>query len=271
MEALPHTNARIKELIDEKEGGNVSKFATRIGQTQQVISRLFRIDSRTKRYPWVSDNVLRSIIETYTDINKDWLEKGIGLKYKGGSPQQPNAIALPSQDENTLEVIRREDGTEFRDLGEGRFLMITPLIEQKAYGGYISGWADPVYIDELPKHAIVVEKLHFGVYRSFEVRGDSMNNGLLGSYPDGAIVTGRQLDRSKYMRSKLHLHDFQDFVIVQEEGIQIKRIVKHDVDNGIITCSSLNPDKNTYPDFELHLKDVRELFNVVTTTVKTKA
>lgn len=223
----------------------------------------------------ISEELARDITQAYPSVDYKWLLTGEGeppkLTPAAGKKNTGNAIAIPYQEEDTLEIIKRMDGTEFRDLGEGRFLMITPLIEQKAYGGYISGWADPVYIDELPKHAIVVEKLHFGVYRSFEVRGDSMNNGLLGSYPDGAIVTGRQLDRSKYMRSKLHLHDFQDFVIVQEEGIQIKRIVKHDVDNGIITCSSLNPDKDTYPDFELHLKDVRELFNVVTTTVKTKA
>ena len=51
-----------------------------------------------------------------------------------------------------------------------------------------------------------------------------------------------------------------DFVIVHKEGILIKRVVDHDVENHRLTLHSLNP---LYSDRVVDLVDVRQIFNVV--------
>jgi len=260
---------RLNHAMKLRETTNYA-ISKHTGVSQSTIGRILKGESKT-----INRTTIASICN-YLNISEDWL---LGLSNEMSSS---NTIILPPtitnqkdeateiiipEDENDLEVIKRVDGTEFRYLGQGRHLMITPLVEQYAYAGYTSGWADPEFIQDLPKHAIVVEKLHFGIYRTFETRGESMDNGRRESIGNGDLATGRKIDK-KYWNSKLHLHRFADYVIVQNDGIVVKRITHHNVEDGIITCSSLNPDKNAYPDFDLSLGDVNELFNVVSVTQK---
>ncbi|MDR0660758.1 MAG: hypothetical protein LBG19_08150 [Prevotellaceae bacterium] len=79
------------------------------------------------------------------------------------------------------------------------------------------------------------------------------------SYQEGDKLLCRDIKRDLWT-SKLRVNDW-DFVIVhREEGILIKRIVEHDLENGKITCHSLNP---MYEDFTLQLNDVAKLYNVI--------
>jgi transcriptional regulator with XRE-family HTH domain len=158
-------------------------------------------------------------------------------------------------------------GNDFIELSGGKYIMNTPLITKKAYAGYLAGWGDDEYINELPKHPIVVDKPHLGYYHSFEVSGDSMDDGTARAIQNGDIVTGRKIDR-QFWKSKLHLSKFRDFVIVSLEGIVCKEIIKHDTAAGVLTCHSLNPDKENYPDFEIELAKVIQIFNIVQVTKK---
>lgn len=157
--------------------------------------------------------------------------------------------------------------TPFIDLGDGQYVMVVPLVNEYAYAGYLAGFKDHEYIEELPKHTIIVNKQHRGNYQSFEVLGDSMENWeseemARESIPNGSIVTGRNIPKH-YWTSKLHTHRYKDYVIVSKDGILTKRVSNHDVTNGIITLHSLNPNKELYPDREMHLQDVFQIFNVV--------
>lgn len=152
-------------------------------------------------------------------------------------------------------------------LADGKFLMNTPLIPIKAYAGYITSWGDEEYISDLPVHPIIVDQAHRGEYKSFEVTGDSMDDGTKHSIENRSIATGRRLDRSHW-KNKFHLKKFSRFIIVSLDGILIKEITDHDTKTGIITCHSLNLDKKQYPDFELSLDRVIQIFNVVQVTKK---
>ncbi len=152
-------------------------------------------------------------------------------------------------------------------LADGKFLMNTPLITIKAYAGYLTSWGDEEYISELPVHPIIVEKVHRGEYKSFEVSGDSMDDGSKKSIEDKSIATARNIGRHLW-RDKLHLNKFSRFVIVTLDGIVIKEISNHNTETGVITCHSLNPDKKQYPDFELSMDRVIQIFNVVQVTKK---
>lgn len=49
-------------------------------------------------------------------------------------------------------------------------------------------------------------------------------------------------------------------MIVHEDGIVVKRIIDHDVENHTITIHSLN---DMYPDRVIDLCDVKQIFNVI--------
>ena len=94
---------------------------------------------------------------------------------------------------------------------------------------------------------------------AFEVKGDSMNDGTEDSYLEGDRLYCREIGQHLWATSKLHLRKW-DFVIVHEDGILIKRIIDHDVDNHTITIHSLN---DMYPDKVIDLIEVRQIFNVI--------
>ena len=160
------------------------------------------------------------------------------------------------------ELVENDDETPFLDLKNGQLIMYVPLIQERAYASYMRGFSDPEYIEEMPRHSLIVSKQHRGRYVAIVVEGDSMTDGTINSIPEGAIATGREIQK-QHWRNKFHIHRYQDYIIHHKEGVIIKRIIKHDVENGIISCHSLNPNKEDYPDFDLNLDDCIEIFNIV--------
>ncbi len=200
-----------------------------------------------------------SVFSKYFDVPVTDLAESLIENMSGRAQSFLNAST------NNLEVIKVEDATEFRHLGEDRYIVITPLIPDYAYESYRTGWEDVEYVDEIPKHAIVVDQLQFGVYRSFRVIGDGMDNGMKSSISNGDIVTGRRIER-KLWKDKLNIHSFNNFIIHTNDQIFINNITAHDSKIGTIICQSLNPDKNNYPDKEISLDDVVEIYNIVSRT-----
>ena len=66
------------------------------------------------------------------------------------------------------------------------------------------------------------------------------------------------------------MQHYKYFIIVHKDGILVKNIKDHRVDDGRLIVSSLNPDKSLYPDQEIYLSDVYEMMNVVDLYRKTK-
>lgn len=183
----------------------------------------------------ISKNMAESICLKFPQINKTYLLTGEG-----------SILNKPMQNEATL-------------LTPGGVMMV-PLVNQYAQAGYMTGWADEDYLEALPKIPWIVDMEYKGKYISFEVRGDSMDDGMKHSYEQGDILLCREI-RSDYWKSKLHIKTWDAFVIVHKtDGIVLKQIIDHDVENGIITCHSFNP---MYPDFKIDIRDIAQLFNVV--------
>ena len=140
------------------------------------------------------------------------------------------------------------------------YILNVPLVHQYAYAGYLSGFGDPEYLEELPIIPFPVDSLPKGNYLAFEVKGDSMDNGLLESYPNRSQVLAREVQKHHW-QNKLHINQWKAFVIVHRtEGILLKRIINHNTETGILTLHSLN---DMYEDFEVSLDDCVQLFNVV--------
>lgn len=179
----------------------------------------------------ISQNIADLIIEHYPQFNKFWLLTGEGCML-----QQSEAAIY-----NAREIVR------------------IPLVSQYAYAGYLSGYSDHEYMDNLPTIDFMPDRHMTGNYVAFEVRGDSMDDGTSDGYLCGEILICREVEQDYWRDSKLFINK-RDFVIVHKEGILIKRIIKHDVENHVITIHSLNP---LYPDKEIDLAEVKQIFSVV--------
>lgn len=76
---LPGLNSRIKDIVQKYSNGNVALFSTTLPNiTQQRLNRIFNLDTRTKKYPSVPDDILISIADVYSNVNLDWLLTGRG-------------------------------------------------------------------------------------------------------------------------------------------------------------------------------------------------
>lgn len=210
-----------------------------LGLSNRELGELFGITSDAVNKSIKRDSIKAIYINTFSDkygISKDWIIEGKGEMKLATKKKEVNS-AYYSNDN----------------------IMYVPLVNQYAYGGYLDGFNDSEFIEELPKIPFIVEKEHKGEYICFEVKGDSMDNGTHESILERDILLCRNV-RKDFWKSKLHINKW-DFVIVhKEKGICVKRIIKHDVENGIITLHSLN---DYYEDFDVHLNDVSQILNIV--------
>ncbi len=150
-------------------------------------------------------------------------------------------------------------GNTIQKIPDNVNIMMIPMVNQYAYAGYLGGFEDESYVEELPKIPYLADREYKGNYVFFEVKGDSMDNASYESYLEGDLILCRNV-RQDFWTSKLHINKW-DFVIVHKtEGILLKRITSHNVEEGILTLYSLN---EYYEDSKVHIKDVAKIFNVV--------
>lgn len=222
--------SEILKVICENEGITLAGLAKKM-----EISRaqpLYDIrDGKVKR---ISLNYAERILSVYPHYNKAWLLSGEGSPEKKINSEVEPAII------------------EFENF---------PFVSQRAYAGYLSGYADPEYVETLPTVAFPVDHTPLGKYLVFEVKGDSMDDGTYESYLEGDLLLCREVHMDLWKESKLHFTKW-DFVIVHEEGVLVKRIIDHNVENHTITIHSLNPSPE-YPDRVIDLAEVRQILNVV--------
>lgn len=196
---------------------------------------------------------IRTISEHY-NFNADWILYGKGEPYLRGK-NRFRASNVPASGDH-LTANEAEPAL-------GQTVMYVPLVSKHAYAGFVGGYEDEEYVDDLPKVPFPVEDRTFkGRYVAFEIKGDSMWDGSYDGYAEGEIALCREIKRELW-QSKLHTHKWPDYIIVHRfDGIMIKRITHHDTEKGILTAHSLN---SLYEDREIHLDEVMRLYNVIRT------
>lgn len=178
------------------------------------------------------------ISNTFPELNRDWLVRGVGEMLKSSTQTKIEPNAHPVINPNFMNV---------------------PLIPVRAQCGYLNGYGDQEYIDTLPTLPVIVDRTYHGKYRLFEAEGDSMDDNTRNAICDGDIVLGREVQRHLWT-SKLHMNDWYFIIVHRTEGISIKQIIDHDVEHGIITCHPLN---DLFHDYKVYLDEVAELYNVI--------
>lgn len=140
--------------------------------------------------------------------------------------QQPNlrvlSITVDSQDRENIE-----------------------LVPQKVSAGYLNGYADPEFMEELPKFRLPMIQSP-GTYRAFEIKGDSML-----PIPSGTVIVGKYVERWQDIKDGTPC-----IVVSLQEGIVFKRVY-HKPQQPTLRLHSDNP---LYQPYEVSLEDVVELW-----------
>lgn len=120
------------------------------------------------------------------------------------------------------------------------------LVPQKAAAGYLNGFADPEYLEELPKFQLPMLPQN-GTFRAFEITGDSML-----PLPSGTVVIGQ------YVESYKDIRNGKTYVLVSnKEGVVYKRVFNYVEENGKLFLVS---DNKTFSPFELPVEEIVEIW-----------
>lgn len=225
------TGQEIINKVLEELNLKAPTFAESIGVKYQ---RIF--DLQKGKVKKISSSLANDIISKYGQFNLTWLLTGEG-----------EMLNTPNQLSDEASLI------------DEPIILRVPLVSQYAQAGYLCGYADAAYMATLPTIPYIVDHEAQGHYVAFEVKGDSMNDGTEDAILEGDRLLCREIQPHLWVDSKLHIRKW-DFVIVHTEGILVKRIIDHDVENHTITIHSLN---SMYQDKVINLADVKQIFNVI--------
>lgn len=109
-----------------------------------------------------------------------------------------------------------------------------PFVPVKAAAGYLAGYSDPEFIDEL--NTFTLPMLSGGDYRAFEIVGDSMM-----PTPSGSVIVGEKVQNLEEIKSN------NTYVVVSKtDGIVYKRVLKNNRQKNKFTLVSDNPSYQPY-------------------------
>ena len=120
------------------------------------------------------------------------------------------------------------------------------LVPIRAAAGYLNGYADPEFIEELPRFRLPMLPTG-GTYRAFEIAGDSML-----PLNSGTVIVGRYVD---------DWHTIKDgtpcIVVSVKEGVVFKRVFNKLKREASLSLHSDNP---VFSPYEVSVTDVREIW-----------
>ncbi|OQP51284.1 XRE family transcriptional regulator [Niastella yeongjuensis] len=122
------------------------------------------------------------------------------------------------------------------------------FVPVKAAAGYLAGYADPEFIDEL--NTFTLPMLAPGQYRAFEIVGDSML-----PTPSGSIIVGEKVEDINDVKNS-----FTYIVVSRNEGIVYKRVMKNNRTRNKYTLVSDNP---TYQPYQVNGEDIIEVWKAM--------
>lgn len=166
--------------------------------------------------------------------------------------QLQNAPALDAAGTDGVAVASPAERTKGENL---RVLAITvdknqdeniELVPLKAAAGYLNGYADQEYIEDLPKFRLPMLG-QTGTFRAFEIAGDSML-----PIASGTVIVGR------YVADWNEVKDGTPCIVVsKKEGIVFKRVFNRLQDAASLTLHSDNP---VYSPYDIDVDDVLEIW-----------
>lgn len=122
------------------------------------------------------------------------------------------------------------------------------FVPVKAVAGYLAGYADPDFVDEL--NTFTLPMLGPGDYRAFEIIGDSMM-----PTPSGSVIVGEKVSDFDELKNN------NTYVVLSKyEGVVYKRVLKSNRSKNKLTMVSDNP---LYEPYQMNQEDVLEIWKAI--------
>ena len=120
-----------------------------------------------------------------------------------------------------------------------------PFVPVKAAAGYLAGFADPEFVDEL--NTFTLPMLTGGDYRAFEIVGDSMM-----PTPSGSVIVGERVESLDDVKNN------NTYIVVSKtEGIVYKRLMRNNRTKNKFMLVSDNP---AYQPYSVNAEDILEVW-----------
>ena len=226
-------------------------LAKLIGATEGNVSRMLKGDPRYT----TSSMISRICMASDLPFSEDYLLRGEGTLLKDGT--QDEAPTKPQRASN--EVKTNTSGS--------RIILRLPIIPIEAKAGIGKGFLydrdcsqdpDDIY-DEFDSMEVFLEREVSDRYKLFRVKGDSMTDGTLSSICAGDVLLCREVFPEDWKLGLTNNRYPNVVIVIEEEGILIKQLIKHSKKNETISSRSLN---STYKDLTIDLKKVRAFYYV---------
>ena len=122
-----------------------------------------------------------------------------------------------------------------------------------AQAGYVDQFNDPLFEEELPSFSFPDRQYSGGVYRCFDVAGDSMEPTLF----EGDKMICRVIEPSLWLNN---IRPNFVYVFATKSGIVVKRVISVSKENQSISLSS---DNEFYKPFELKISEINEVSTLI--------
>ncbi|HEY0030504.1 MAG TPA: LexA family transcriptional regulator [Bacteroidia bacterium] len=186
--------------------------------------------------------------------------------YEEGRAEPPYDLLIKIADHFHIAIdalvrgdLSKTDPDSLLEIGKNRILFpvivdrqnqdLVEVVPAKAVAGYLNGYADPEFIEDLP-----IMNLPFkivGKHRAFSIKGDSMP-----PLRDGTFVVG------KYVESLSEVKDGQTYIILtKEDGVVYKRLYREDKKNTDVF--QFHSDNTAYSPYTVKSENIIEVWSFV--------
>jgi transcriptional regulator with XRE-family HTH domain len=210
---MNYANANMKYLR-KLRGWTQEEFATKLDIKRSLLGA-YEEERAEPRF-----DVLESVCEMFKLTMDDLMRKDLNDN-KGGFLQKRRLAKLSS---NSNEIV---------------------FVPVKAAAGYLAGYADPEFVDEL--NTFTLPMLSGGNYRAFEIIGDSML-----PTTSGSVIVGEKIENLDNLKA-----NYTYIVVSRNEGIVYKRVMKNNRIKNKLTMISDNPQ---YEPYNINADEVLEVW-----------
>jgi phage repressor protein C with HTH and peptisase S24 domain len=248
---------RLLELIDIQYDGNKKKFANATGIPYTSV---VEYTTGVKKDPKLS--LINKIQETVENVNATWLTSGKGMMITLDTSTWPLGVQEGVKEGGAINTVNDPESTYFKknvhseipkvitvDITNNEVIPITN-IKAAAGGGYVN-------TEELTSEDVIKLPNHMlkaGNHLCIRIKGNSMAPTL----QDGGYVVVKLIERSEWQ----YIPDERIYIVVDIEGMTYLKRVKNRFDQGFVVLCSDNPDKPTYPNFNLQESEIMSIWYV---------